>query len=98
MWAEAAALTGHPDAEARFERARLATGGNPIATALVKRAAALADDARPENTLSAVTDELRAAGCRYQWARTLVIRGGADRKRGEAELTAMGATPMVWSP
>ena len=41
---------------------------------------------------------LSAAGCRYQWARTLVAIGGAERARGEAELAAMGATVMAWPP
>ena len=41
---------------------------------------------------------LEAAGCRYQWARTLVAMGGAERARGEAELAAMGATVMAWPP
>ena len=41
---------------------------------------------------------LSAAGCRYQWARTLVAIGGAERARGDAELAAMGATVMAWPP
>ncbi len=41
---------------------------------------------------------LAAAGCRYQWARTLVHIGGAERARGESELAAMGATAMAVPP
>jgi hypothetical protein len=41
---------------------------------------------------------LEAAGCRYQWARTLVVIGGTERARGEAALAAMGATVMAWPP
>ena len=37
-------------------------------------------------------------GCRYQWARTLVMMGGQDRRRGEEVLAGMGAIPMVWPP
>jgi len=39
---------------------------------------------------------LRSLGARYQWARTLVMLGGADRERGEQELAALGAAPMPW--
>src|SRR3954468_2461892 len=41
LWAEAAVLSGHQDAAARIQRARSATVGNPIATAIVDRAAAM---------------------------------------------------------
>ena len=40
-------------------------------------------------------ERLSAAGCRYQWARTLVLAGGPERVRGEDELAAMGAVPMA---
>ena len=43
----------------------------------------------------AAAERLSAAGCRYQWARTLVLADGPERARGEDELTAMGATPMA---
>ena len=48
--------------------------------------------------LIAAAAALEAAGCRYQWARTLVVLGGSDRVRGEDVLASMGATPMVWPP
>ena len=95
LWAEAAVLAGHPDAAARIGRARLATMGNPIATAIVDRAAALAGD---RDGLVPAAAALAAAGCRYQWARTLVAIGGTERVRGEAALAAMGATVMAWPP
>ena len=41
LWAEAAVLTGSPKATDRVRRARVATADNPIATAIVDRAAAL---------------------------------------------------------
>jgi len=48
----------------------------------------------PDGMLAAA-DRLNAAGCRYQWARTLVLAGGPERARGEDELAAMGAAPMA---
>jgi hypothetical protein len=48
----------------------------------------------------AAADRMSAAGCRYQWARTLVLAGGPERARGEDELAAMGAIPTApskWS-
>ena len=41
LWAEAAVLSGYADATDRIQRARVATAGNAIATAIVDRAAAL---------------------------------------------------------
>jgi len=43
----------------------------------------------------AAAERLNAAGCRYQWARTLVLAAGPERARGEDELAAMGAVPMA---
>ena len=79
LWAEAAVLAGHPDAADRIRRARVATADNPIAAAIVDRAAALAGD---RDGLIPAAAALQAAGCRYQWARTLVFIGGAERARG----------------
>jgi hypothetical protein len=93
LWAEAAVLTGHQDALGRIHRARQMTAENPIAAAIVDRAAALAGD-RAE--LVTAAEALAAAGCRYQWARTLIFIGGAQRVRGESVLAAMGASPMAW--
>ena len=95
LWAEAAVVTGHQDAAARIRRAQLATWDNPVAAAIVDRAGALAGDRAGLHPAAAA---LSAAGCRYQWARTLVAMGGAERARGEAELAAMGATVMAWPP
>jgi hypothetical protein len=92
MWAEAALLARHPGAADRIRRARLATAGNPIAAAVVGRAAALAGGDRPEMLATAAA--LLAAGCRYQWARTLIFAGGEEQKRGETAMADMGATPM----
>jgi predicted ATPase/DNA-binding CsgD family transcriptional regulator len=98
LWAEAAVLSGHEDAAGRIQRARVATAGNPIATAVVDRAAALDSPNGGRDGLIAAAAALEAAGCRYQWARTLVFVGGEQRARGESVLAAMGATPMVWDP
>jgi len=105
LWAEAAVVTGHRDTAARIRRARLATWDNPVAAAIVERAAALAgagaagaSAGQHPTALAPAAAALEAAGCRYQWARTLVAMGGAERARGEAELAAMGATVMAWPP
>jgi hypothetical protein len=92
LWAEAAVLAGDPAAD-RIGRARRCVAGNPIALAIVDRSAALASGDR--DGMLAAAERLSAAGCRYQWARTLVLADGPERARGEDELTAMGATPMA---
>jgi hypothetical protein len=71
------------------------TTDNPIATAIIDRAAALAGVV-DRDRLAAAAATLQAAGCRYQWARTLVCIGGEQRARGESELAMMGTAPMVW--
>jgi predicted ATPase/DNA-binding CsgD family transcriptional regulator len=105
MWAEAAVLTDHPGVADRLQRARTAATGNPIATAIVNRAAALAGRYPGQNGrggdragLAAAAAALQKAGCHYQWARTLVFIGGEERARGESVLAAMGATAMAAPP
>jgi len=101
LWAEAAVLSGHQDAGPRVHQAGLVAADNPIATAIVDRAAALASRAGPGGDrarLMAAATALHDAGCRYQWARTLVFIGGKQRARGELVLASMGATPMAWPP
>ncbi|HMG41530.1 MAG TPA: LuxR C-terminal-related transcriptional regulator [Acidimicrobiales bacterium] len=99
LWAEAAVLGGHPEAPERLERARLATTANPIARALVDRAALLAEAGDPsepsEKGLLDLAEALDAADCHYQAARTRVFAGGAARTEGEAALARMGAIVMV---
>ncbi|HEV7657892.1 MAG TPA: LuxR C-terminal-related transcriptional regulator [Mycobacteriales bacterium] len=95
-WAEAAVLSGHAEAADRVRRAREATAGNPVATAVVERAAAVAGG--DGDGLAAAAEALAEAGCHYQWARTLVMIGGESRARGESVLASMGATAMVWPP
>jgi len=99
LWAEAAVLTGHRDAEMRVERARVMTMDNPIAAAVVERAAAVHEQATVgggRDGLLRATAALESTGCRYQWARSLVLLGGDDRRRGEQVLDDMGVTPMAW--
>ena len=68
LWAEAAVLGRHPDAAARVERSRHAARDNPIATAMVERAAAIATGDREKLVRLAIT--FAQLGCPYQQART----------------------------
>jgi predicted ATPase/DNA-binding CsgD family transcriptional regulator len=89
--AETAVLTGEPDADERLKSARATAAGNPIATAIVDRAAALrGDDPR---RLRAAAATFAGAGCPYQQARTLVLIGGDERAEGVALFTALGIAP-----
>ncbi|WP_142107077.1 ATP-binding protein [Pseudonocardia cypriaca] len=88
-WAEAGVLAGEPDAAERIESVRATTAENAVTAALVERAAALATGDRAG--IVAAAEALDAAGCRYQWARSLVLAGGAHRERGAAVLAEMGA-------
>jgi predicted ATPase/DNA-binding CsgD family transcriptional regulator len=94
VWAEAAVLTGRADAVARLGRARELAAANRVAAVLVERAAALATGDR--SGLVRAAEALAAAGCRYQWARTLTLLGGRAAARGAEALDAMGVTAPVW--
>jgi predicted ATPase len=98
LWAEAAVLSGREDAAGRLDRAREMSTDNPIATAIIHRAAALNAAGGDRDRLIVAAAALEAAGCRYQWARTLIVLGGSGRVHGEDVLAAMGAAPMVWPP
>ncbi|HEX5579398.1 MAG TPA: ATPase, partial [Candidatus Limnocylindria bacterium] len=98
LWAEAAVLSGREDAADRLDRARRMSADNPIAVAIIDRAAALSVTGDDREGLIVAAAALEAAECRYQWARTLVVLGGSDRERGEHLLSMMGAAPMVWPP
>ncbi len=97
-WAESAVLAGLDDAADRVDRARVSARGNPVAEALVLRAAALAAGESGREDLVTAGAALTAANARYQGARTLVMLGGVDRERGEQELAALGASAMPWPP
>jgi hypothetical protein len=93
VWAEAAVLAELADRRRRIERAKLIVGHNPIASAIIDRAAAI--DADDTEMLLAAADALSTAGCRYQQARTLIFAGGAARVEGEAIMASIGAAPMT---
>ncbi|HKE75973.1 MAG TPA: LuxR C-terminal-related transcriptional regulator [Acidimicrobiales bacterium] len=93
LYAEAAVLTNHPDAEARIASARAVAAPNPIAAAIVDRATALA--AADKARLVAVANTLAEAGCPYQWARTMILAGGDEATRGRQVLTDLGTAPMA---
>ncbi|HET9420997.1 MAG TPA: LuxR C-terminal-related transcriptional regulator [Nocardioides sp.] len=93
VWAEAGVLAALPDRRERLDRARFVVRANPIAAAIVERAAAL--DAGDQQTLLAVAADLDAAGCPYQRARTLILAGGEARGQGEAIMANIGASAMV---
>ncbi|MEV6488779.1 ATPase, partial [Actinoplanes sp. NPDC051633] len=86
--AEADVLTRSPVAAGRVAEARRIVAGNPVAEALVERAAALLDG--DEQRLLATADALEVAGCPYQSARTLLLAGGGHADRGAAALNALG--------
>jgi predicted ATPase/DNA-binding CsgD family transcriptional regulator len=88
-WVEAGVLAGEPDAAERIASVRATTAENAVTAALVQRAAALA--AGDRGGILAAADALEAAGCRYQWARSLLLAGGPERERGASALVAMGA-------
>jgi hypothetical protein len=70
-WAEAVVLARHDGVRDRIERARRATRDNPIASAVVERAAAFA--AGDRNTVETLARTLNRLGCPYQVERTSVI-------------------------
>jgi hypothetical protein len=90
LWAEAAVLAGAPDAADRVAAVRPLIADNAVAAALTDRSAALLADDR-DGVLAAAA-ALDAAGCRYQWARSLVLAGGADRALGRSALLSAGLT------
>jgi predicted ATPase/DNA-binding CsgD family transcriptional regulator len=75
LWAEAAVLDHQPDAADRIVRSRRAARDNPIATAMVERAEAIAAGDRDRLTRLAIT--FAQLGCPYQQARTGRIAAGA---------------------
>jgi predicted ATPase/DNA-binding CsgD family transcriptional regulator len=74
LWAEAAVLGRHPDAAARVNRSRHVARDNPIATAIVERAAAITTGDRETLVRLAIT--FAQLGCPYQQARTGRIAAG----------------------
>jgi predicted ATPase len=91
--AEAAALAGHPDADHHLTAARPIVAGNPIATAILDRAAALLG--HDHEGLLTTAAAFEAAGCPYQRARTLILAGGDTAPTGNAALADLGLTPAT---
>ena len=68
LWAEAAVLDHHQEAAARIERSLRAARDNPIATAIIERAAAIATG--DHDTLVRLVVTFAKLDCPYQQART----------------------------
>ncbi|WP_244843853.1 ATP-binding protein [Actinocatenispora sera] len=94
--AEAAVLAGDPAARDRVAAARTIVAGNPVATALVERAAALLDGDR--DRLLATAAAFDVAECGYQVARTFVLAGGEHAERGARMVAELGLAPMTPPP
>jgi predicted ATPase/DNA-binding CsgD family transcriptional regulator len=71
LWAEAAVLDHHPDTAFRLERSRLVVRDNPIATAIVDRAAAI--HAGEYGNLDRLATTFAQLGCPYQQERTSLL-------------------------
>jgi predicted ATPase/DNA-binding CsgD family transcriptional regulator len=91
--AEAAVLAGHPDAAHHLAAAGPILAGNPIAGAIIDRAAALLDHDRER--LLATATAFETAGCPYQRARTLILAGPDTASTGNAALIDLGLTPAT---
>jgi hypothetical protein len=91
--AEAAGLAGHPDATHQLATARPIVTGNPIATAILDRAAALLDG--DQERVLATAAAFEAAGCPYQRARTLILAGRDTSPAGNAAFAELGLTPAT---
>ncbi|HKO32846.1 MAG TPA: hypothetical protein VJY85_03770, partial [Candidatus Limnocylindria bacterium] len=74
LWVEAAVLGRLDNAAQRIERSRRAVRDNPIATAMVDRAAAIA--AGDRDALARLVVTFAQLGCPYQQARTARITAG----------------------
>lgn len=79
LWAEAAVLDDRDDAATRIQRSRHAARDNPIATAMVERAAAIAGGDR--DTLVRLATSFARLGCPYQQARTARMTAGPPAHR-----------------
>jgi len=68
LWAEAAVLADHPDAARRIEQSRPAARDNPIAAAIVERAAAMACGAH--DSIDRCASTFGRLSCPYQRSRS----------------------------
>jgi predicted ATPase/DNA-binding CsgD family transcriptional regulator len=76
VWAEASVLAARDDAPERIERARQAARDNPIAAAMIERAAAMA--ARDRATVENLAETFDRLSCPYQRTRTLTLAALID--------------------
>lgn len=86
-------LGSHPDASHHLAAARPIVAGNPIASAILDRAAALLDD--DHERLLATATAFETAGCPYQQARTFILAGPDTAPTGNAALLDLGLTPVT---
>ncbi|MEU4314701.1 LuxR C-terminal-related transcriptional regulator [Nocardia sp. NPDC024068] len=86
--AEAAVLAGDPGAADRLTSARAEVAGDPLAEAIVERAAALHAGDHPR--LAPIAAVFDAAGCPYQRARTLVLAGNDSAAAGRRAFGELG--------
>jgi hypothetical protein len=80
--AGAAVLDHHPEAADRIDRSRRVARDNPITTAMIQRAAAIATDDR--DTLVRLAITFAKLGCPYQQARTGRIAAGPLARRRQS--------------
>jgi hypothetical protein len=76
VWAEAGVLARRSDAPDRIERARGAARHNPVASAIIRRAAAFA--AGDRTVITRLGPTFAALGCPYQQERTFVLASLID--------------------
>ena len=86
-------LADHSAASHHLAAARPIVAGNPIATAILDRAAALLHD--DHEHLPAIAAAFETAGCPYQRARTLILASGDTAPAGHAALVDLGLTPAA---
>lgn len=91
--AEAAVLSDHPDAAHHLAAARPIVAGNPIAGAILDRAATMLGD--DHESLLATATAFETAGCPYQRARTLILAGRDTESAGNAALVELGLMPVI---
>jgi predicted ATPase/DNA-binding CsgD family transcriptional regulator len=73
LTAEAAVLARRPDATDWFTRAEQASEGNPVATAITRRATMLSAGGGDPDLLAAITADFAAAGAMYHAERTSAL-------------------------
>ena len=88
--AEAAVLSHHLRRGSPSRQRPPLVAGNPVATAIVDRATALADG--DHTGLLTVAAAFDSAGCPYEQARTLILAGPATAEAGRSALADLGLT------